>query len=279
MSANSPTVPYQATGKPSLRRRLATSPELLPRLLRSSYRSLQAVSVPAPKLIVKPLLWLFLTVRGAWYFLLRVFVCEPIFKAYCTRYGRNLHTDCHLHWITGKGDIILGDNVRVDGRVSIGFASRFIDHPTLEVGDNSGIGHGCTFTIGKRITIGRDCRLSGEITIMDSSGHSTDPALRWKHSPLGCDDVRAVVIGDGVWIGRQCIIFPGVRIGEGSVVSAGSVVRTHVPPYSVVAGNPAKVAFRLKKPASSAAAQAETGRGDSGPGNLSTGQSLEGRRL
>ena len=55
------------------------------------------------------------------------------------------------------------------------------------------------------------------------------------------------MIPDGVWIGRHCIIFPGVKIGENSVISAGSVVRTHVPSYSVVAGNPAKVMFRLKK--------------------------------
>ena len=44
------------------------------------------------------------------------------------------------------------------------------------------------------------------------------------------------------------MIFPGVKIGEGSVISAASIVRSHVPPYSVVAGNPAKVMFRLKKP-------------------------------
>ena len=83
---------------------------------------------------------------------------------------------------------------------------------------------------------------------MDSNAHSVDPVLRWQNSAPAEEDVRPVVIGDGVWIGLRCIIFPGVKIGDGSVVSAGSVVRSHVPPYSVVAGNPAKVMFRLKKP-------------------------------
>ena len=83
---------------------------------------------------------------------------------------------------------------------------------------------------------------------MDSSGHSADPYERLSGQPPHSDEVRPVSIGDLVWIGRQCIIFPGVRIGEGSVISAGSVVRSHVPPYSVVAGNPAKVMFRLKRP-------------------------------
>jgi acetyltransferase-like isoleucine patch superfamily enzyme len=68
------------------------------------------------------------------------------------------------------------------------------------------------------------------------------------HQAPDPEDIRPVIIRDNVWIGKRCIIFPGVRIGEGSVISAGSVVRSHVPAYSVVAGNPAKVMFRLKSP-------------------------------
>jgi len=236
------------TARPSLRRRLATSQGSLARFLRWSYRAFNNFAVPAPKAVVKPFLWVFLLLRNAYYFFARLFICEPLFKAYCTKYGRNLHTGCYLHWINGKGAIILGDNVTLDGKVSIAFAARFSDRPTLQIGDNTGIGHGCSFTIGKLISIGENCNLSGDITIMDSNAHDTDPAARWAHKPPKPEDIRPVIIRDGVWIGRQCIIFPGVRIGEGSVVSAGSVVRSHVPPYSVVAGNPAKVMFRLKKP-------------------------------
>ncbi|MGD0356334.1 MAG: acyltransferase [Terracidiphilus sp.] len=234
--------------RPSLRRRLATSQGSLARFLRWGYRSINNFAVPAPKIIVKPLLWVFLLLRKAYYFAVRVFICEPLFKAYCTKYGRNLHTGCYLHWIVGRGDIVLGDNVTIDGKVSFAFAARFSDQPTLQIGDNTGIGHGCSFTVGKLISIGKNCNLSGDVTIMDSNAHDTDPVARWAHKPPNPEDVRPVIIRDGVWIGRQCIIFPGVKIGEGSVISAGSVVRSHVPPYSVVAGNPAKVMFRLKKP-------------------------------
>ena len=234
--------------RPSLRRRLATSQGSLARLLRWAYRAYNNFAVPAPKIIIKPLLWLFILLRNAYYFSVRVFICEPLFKAYCTKYGRNLHTGCYLHWVQGKGAIILGDNVTLDGKTSITFAARFSDHPTLQIGDNTGIGHGCSFTIGKLISIGNNCLFSGDITIMDSNAHDTDTAARLAHKPPRAEDIRPVVIRDGVWIGRQCIIFPGVKIGEGSVISAGSIVRSHVPPYSVVAGNPAKVMFRLKKP-------------------------------
>ncbi len=241
--------------KPSLWRRLATSQAPLARLARWAYRAVNDLSVPAPKVVVKPLVWLFLLLRGGYYFFLRVFICEPFFKAHCARYGRNLHTDAHLHWITGKGDIVIGDNVSLVGKVSIGFASRFSDRPTLEIGDNTGIGSGCVFAIGKRISIGRNCTLSGNIQIMDSNGHDTDPVSRWERRPPQPEDVRPVIIRDNVWIGNSCIIFPGVKIGQGSVISAGSVVRTHVPPYSVVAGNPAKVMFRLKNTDQSSQAQ------------------------
>lgn len=232
----------------SLRRRLATSQGRFARVVRWAYRSGTNFALPAPKVVVKPLLWLFVAIRSAYWFALRVFICDPINKASFTRYGRNLRTGCFIHWILGKGDIIIGDNVWLSGKIEVRFAARYSDHPALEIGDNTGIGHGCSFTIGKLISIGRNCNFSGDTLVMDISGHDTDPELRWAHKAPNPDDVRPVIIRDGVWIGRRCIIFPGVKIGEGSVISAGSVVRTHVPPYSVAAGNPARVMFRLKKP-------------------------------
>jgi acetyltransferase-like isoleucine patch superfamily enzyme len=232
----------------SLRGRLATSQNFLPRMLRRGYRAVRSISVPAPRAVTKPVLWFYLALRESYEFALRVFVCEPLFKAYCTKYGRNLRTDCHVHYVQGSGDIVLGDDVRFDGKITITFAARFADRPLLEVGDNSQIGHNCEFRIGKKISIGRNCNLSGGTIVMDSNGHPCDPELRWAGRAPDPHEVRPIVIKDGVWIGLRCIIFPGVRIGEGSIVSAGSIVRTHVPPFSVVAGNPAKVMFRMKKP-------------------------------
>ena len=52
------------------------------------------------------------------------------------------------------------------------------------------------------------------------------------------------VIGDGVWIGMRAMILPGVTIGEGAVIAAGSVVTKDVPPYTLVGGNPAR---KIKK--------------------------------
>ena len=50
-----------------------------------------------------------------------------------------------------------------------------------------------------------------------------------------------VIIGDYVWIGRRVIVLPGVQIGKGAVVGAGSIVSKDIPDYAVAVGNPAKV--------------------------------------
>jgi acetyltransferase-like isoleucine patch superfamily enzyme len=248
LSVPSDSTPPAKPQRRSFYRYLATSDAPIPRAVRRTHRWFGTLSVPAPAVVVQPLVWIFLHVRRAYYWFLRIFICEPFFKAHCKRYGRNVRTDCYLHWIEGAGDIVLGDDVWVDGKCSITFGARYAERPLLQFGDRCGIGHECAFIIGRAITIGADTVISGGTVIQDSNGHRTDPRARLLRLPPAEEEVRPVVIGAGVWIGRQCQILPGVRIGDGSVVGAGSVVRTHVPPYSVVAGNPAKVMFRLKKP-------------------------------
>jgi lipopolysaccharide O-acetyltransferase len=52
---------------------------------------------------------------------------------------------------------------------------------------------------------------------------------------------KNVEIGENCWIGEKAIILPGVTIGDWSIIGAGSVVNKSIPPYSIAAGNPAKV--------------------------------------
>ncbi len=179
-------------------------------------------------------------IRTGIYTFRRVFIAEPLFKGYCTSYGRNLRTGVFVHFVQGTGVLELGDDVTVDGKSSFLFASRFSERPTLKIGDRTGIGHACMFTVGKRIDIGEDCRIAGNVWMFDSPGHPSDPAARLTGAPPDPDQVRPITIGRNVWIGGHSIIFPGVTIGEGSVVAAGSVVTADVAAGVVVAGNPAR---------------------------------------
>jgi acetyltransferase-like isoleucine patch superfamily enzyme len=245
----------------SLRRTLATSSHPLVILLRKTYRGVMNLSLPVPVLVVRPLVMLYYAIDGVIRFIRRVFIAEPFFKAQCKSYGKNVHTSIFLHWMNGKGDIILGDDITIDGKSSFTFAARFSDHPTLEIGDGTDMSNRCSFFVGKRITIGKHCMIASGTIMFDSNGHSTDPASRLAGLPPPADEVKPITIGDNVWIGRNVMIFPGVTVGDGSVISAAAVVMSDVPPYTVVAGNPARRVSNLTPPAvagevSPAAAQA-----------------------
>lgn len=224
----------------SLYQFLATSDHPAARAVRRLRRGILEVTLPAPRVVVKPMLWSFLCLRAAYFFGKRLLICEPLFKAYCRSYGRGVRTGVYIHWVQGKGEIILGDDVLVDGKCSFSFAARYAARPTLSVGDHTEIGHNCRFSVGKRIAIGRHCHIASDVWMLDSSGHPADPEARLAGLPPSPDEVRPVVIEDNVWIGSRSVIFPGVRIGEGSVVSAASVVTIDVPPNTLVAGNPAR---------------------------------------
>jgi acetyltransferase-like isoleucine patch superfamily enzyme len=232
-----------------LRRFLAKSDDPSARFVRWVYRGASTFSIPAPKVIVKPLLWCCLAGRSLWYTFRRVVIAEPLFKAYCKQYGRRLRTGIYLHWIQGDGDIVIGDDVYLDGKCTIAFSARFADRPLLQIGDHTKIGHNCQLTIGKAIRIGRYCLVAVNVAMFDSGGHAADPELRRQGAPPADDQVRPITLEDNVWIGHNAIIFPGVTIGEGSIVTAGAVVMTDVPPYTIVAGNPArKVLPGLRSP-------------------------------
>jgi len=197
-------------------------------------------SLPIPHRFAKLMLALYLGCRTLVKFFVRVLFCQPGFKAYCSSYGKRLITSTHLPWVQGKGKIVAGDDVRIYGRISITFAVRYSDAPTLEIGDRSSIGHNCTFVIGKRITIGKDCLIANDVSVFDAPGHPVDAALRRQGAAALADAVKPVTICNNVWIGQSGIIYPGVTIGEGAVVAAGSVVMHDVAPNTVVAGNPAR---------------------------------------
>ncbi len=209
-------------------------------MVRKTRRAILNFSLPAPHALVRFALALFLAVRSAYYFFVRVFICEPLFKASCTRYGQELHTGVFVHWIQGSGRILIGDYVTIDGKSSFIFACRYAEQATLRIGDYSGIGHGCMFTVGREISIGKRTRIAEGVTMFDSPGHPADPAARLSGKPATTEDVRPIRIGNNVWIGRGAYIFPGVTIGDNSVVAAAAVVMTDVPPNTLVAGNPAR---------------------------------------
>jgi acetyltransferase-like isoleucine patch superfamily enzyme len=90
------------------------------------------------------------------------------------------------------------------------------------------------------VTIGPDCLIAANCQIIDANGHELSfPAVEARARTR--DQPRPVVVEAAVWLGTGVIVLPGVRIGRGSVVGAGSVVTRDIPPMSLAAGNPARV--------------------------------------
>lgn len=91
-----------------------------------------------------------------------------------------------------------------------------------------------TIICGNHIEIGYHVMMGRNVTIRDNNGGHYLSMQGYKES-------QPVKIGNHVWLCEGCTIMPGAVIGDGAIVGAGSVVYGHVPPYSLVSGNPAKV--------------------------------------
>lgn len=106
---------------------------------------------------------------------------------------------------------------------------------------------------GRRLTIGRYCSIADRVEILLGGDHRLDWASTYPFAAMrghfpqaqAPEDYHAsrgdVVIGHDVWLGSGCMILSGVTVGHGAVVAARAVVTRDVPPYAVVAGNPARV--------------------------------------
>lgn len=154
----------------------------------------------------------------------------------CTRVGRWTRMSGRAY-VVNRGEMVLGNQVLIhsDFARTVLVASR---GARLEIGDRTVINYGSDISATACVSIGSDCLIGTHVTILDSDYH--DPADH-SREPEG----RPVTIEKGAWIGNRAVVLPGVTIGEGSTVGAGSVVMTNVPPRSLVMGNPARVIKNL----------------------------------
>lgn len=108
--------------------------------------------------------------------------------------------------------------------------------------------------IGDRLVIGRFCQIAAKATfVMNGANHGTGGLSTYPFAAFGGawadrfpgeldgENKGDLVVGNDVWIGCDALLMPGVQVGDGAVIGARSVVTKDVPPYAVVAGNPAEL--------------------------------------
>ena len=151
------------------------------------------------------------------------------------------------------GDVIFEDGVRVFHPENITIGNNvYIGHDTIlkgyyknemNIGDHTWIGQNCFFHSAGGMDIGKAVGIGPAVKILTS----THREEKLSKPLLFCDlEFGKVIIADGCDIGIGVIILPGVKVGKGSIVGAGSVVTKDVEPYTVVAGVPAKFLRKRK---------------------------------
>lgn len=110
----------------------------------------------------------------------------------------------------------------------------------IHIGARTFVNSGLTALDTARITIGEDCQLGPNVSLLTPT-HPLDPQLRRD----GWEAAEPITLGDNVWLGGGVIVCPGVTIGENTVVGAGAVVTKDLPANVVAVGNPARVIRHL----------------------------------
>ena len=118
-------------------------------------------------------------------------------------------------------------------RASIARMSR-VDYPwKVSVGAHATVCNGAWLYALDRIEIGEWASIGEDVKLLTGSHDVNSSEFRLITKPI--------VIGDMAWVATSAVVLPGVTVGEGAVVAAGAVVTKDVAPWTVVAGNPARI--------------------------------------
>ena len=170
-------------------------------------------------------------------------------KKNCHSLGKNTRLEASLERRGEKGELHVGEECWIQGRLIL---ER--DDSRIRIGDRVAIGGGTILDCALGITIEDDAIISYDCILADSNNHSLlaherkADVANWKNGfhDWSSSKMDAIRICQGAWIGARACILKGVTIGNGAVVGMGSVVTRDVPPYTVVAGNPAREIRRLE---------------------------------
>ncbi len=139
-----------------------------------------------------------------------------------TEHGAKIVASGHVRVVAG-GRIVIGNNALFTGGM---IPTELLCHEgaTLTIGDGADFNYGVSLEAWSSIRIGARSMFGSRVRISDTNKDGTLP----------------IVIGDDVWVAHGAVIEPGVTIGDGSVISAGSVVTYDIPKGSLAMGNPAR---------------------------------------
>jgi acetyltransferase-like isoleucine patch superfamily enzyme len=180
--------------------------------------------------------------------LMQILIYEPALRYRCHSLGRKLRLMGPAPRISGDGIIDIGVDVEFAGEASW-FVGMGLPEPAhLEIKDHVAFTGPHILTVARSVSIGSYCWIGPGVAIYDNDNHPLDAAQRRvRLGPVQFIKSAPVVLEDDVWLGLNAIVLKGVTLHRGAVVGAGAVVTESVPPYTAVAGNPARVVRQLSE--------------------------------
>lgn len=155
--------------------------------------------------------------------------------------GRNfvVEDNCEINCLSRRG-IVLGNKVTIGSYALIRPTNAYGGElgEGLTVGNNSNIGPYAYIGCSGYVRIGDNVMMSPRVSLYAENHNFTRADVPMKEQGV---TRQFIVIEDDCWIASHSVILAGVTVGRGSIVAAGSVVTSDVPPYSIVAGVPARV--------------------------------------
>lgn len=152
-----------------------------------------------------------------------------------------IHYDCQLIY-NNLEDLQFAKNIYISSNSFIVVVNKNESkrNSKLYIGENTSIGEFANIrAAGGIIKIGSNCLIAQHVSII-AANHLYDKSKLIRENEW-CEIKNYIIIEEDVWIGANAVILPGVEIGKGAIIAAGSIVTKNVSAYSIVGGCPAKV--------------------------------------
>ena len=218
-----------------------TSDHIFAQLIKKLWFKIKAIEMPNIPFVFKPLYFIHLVLKQTISDVMRIVYYTPLLKSRLKNNPKQLYLYGGLPVIIGSLDIVMGDKVRLAAMTTICGRTVGQSIPQLIIGDNVGIAWRTSISVATKITIGNNVRIAGDCYLAGYPGHPINAKLRAQGKPEHDSQVGEITLEHDVWLASGVKVMPGVTIGHGTIVAAGSVVTKSLPSYVLAGGIPAKI--------------------------------------